>query len=264
MFTLQRDSWEELNSQIVACEACPRLVAYRQEVARTKRRAFRGWEYWGRPVPGFGDRKARLLIVGLAPAAHGANRTGRMFTGDSSGDTLTAALYRAGFANQPTSKHRDDGLELHDAFLTAVVRCAPPKNRPTRQEQLNCRGFLARELELLPSVQVVLALGRIAFDGYLRLLRERGARVPRLPFRHGACYEFELPLPTLVVSYHPSRQNTQTGRLTEAMLDEVFEQIQGLLASAEVTGACAAKPGELESKRQPSSSRLFEPWSKKD
>jgi uracil-DNA glycosylase family 4 len=229
------ESWEELNSQIVACEACPRLVAYRQEVARVKRRAFRDWEYWGRPVPGFGDRNARLLMVGLAPGAHGANRTGRMFTGDSSGDTLTAALHRSGFANQPTSRHRDDGLALRDAFLTAVVRCVPPRNRPTRQEQINCRDYLARELDLLSSVRVVLALGRIAFDGYLRLLRERSAGVPRLLFRHGACYEFEPPVPTLFVSYHPSRQNTQTGRLTEAMLDEVFGQIRGLLASNELT-----------------------------
>ncbi len=229
------ESWDELNNQIVACEACPRLVAYRQEVARAKRRAFRDWEYWGRPVPGFGDRDAQLLIVGLAPGAHGANRTGRMFTGDSSGDTLTAALFRAGFANQPTSQHRDDGLELHDAFLTAVVRCAPPKNRPTRQEQINCRGYLARELALLSSVRVVLALGRIAFEGYLALLRGRGVGVPRLSFRHGACYQFESPLPALVVSYHPSRQNTQTGRLTEAMLDEVFEQVRELLLSTEST-----------------------------
>lgn len=227
--SFQMDSWLQLNNQITTCEACPRLVVYRREVARTKRRAFRDWQYWGRPVPGFGDRKARLLIVGLAPAAHGANRTGRMFTGDSSGDTLTAALHRAGFANQPTSRHREDGLELRDAFLTAVVRCAPPQNRPTRQEQDNCRGYLARELDLLSSVRVVLALGRIAFDGYLKLLRRRGVEVPRLPFRHGACYEFESPLPTLVVSYHPSRQNTQTGRLTEVMLDEVFGQIQELL-----------------------------------
>lgn len=234
-FTPQRESWEELDSHIVNCEACPRLVDYRQEVARTKRRAFREWEYWGRPVPGFGDRNAQLLIVGLAPGAHGSNRTGRMFTGDSSGDTLAVALHRAGFANQPTSQHIDDGLELHDAFITAVVRCVPPKNRPTRQEQINCRGYLARELDLLSSVRVVLALGRIAFEGYLALLRERGADVPRLPFRHGACYEFELPLPTLAVSYHPSRQNTQTGRLSEAMLDEVFGQIRELLVSTEST-----------------------------
>jgi uracil-DNA glycosylase family 4 len=229
LFTPQAESWEELNSQIAACETCPRLVTYRQEVAFTKRRAFRDWEYWGRPVPGFGDRNAQLLIVGLALAAHGANRTGRMFTGDSSGDTLTTALHRAGFANQATSQHRDDGLELHDAFITAVVRCAPPKNRPTRQEQVNCRGYLARELDLLSSVRVVLALGHIAFEGYLSLLREQVVDVPRLPFRHGACYKFEPPLPTLVVSYHPSRQNTQTGRLTQAMLDEVFGQIRKLL-----------------------------------
>ncbi len=233
----QMESWEELNRQIVTCGACPRLVAWRQEVAHTKRRAFRDWEYWGRPVPGFGDRNARLLMVGLAPGAHGANRTGRMFTGDSSGDTLTAALFRARFANQPTSQRIDDGLELHDAFITAVVRCVPPKNRPTRQEQINCRGYLARELDLLPSVRVVLALGRIAFDGYLALLRERGVDVPRLLFHHGACYEFEPPLPTLVVSYHPSRQNTQTGRLTEVMLDEVFGQIQELLAKPQTVRA---------------------------
>ncbi|MGA9351396.1 MAG: uracil-DNA glycosylase [Anaerolineae bacterium] len=229
------ESWEELNSQIVGCEACPRLVAYRREIARAKWRALRDWKYWGRPVPGFGDRKAQLLMVGLAPGAHGANRTGRMFTGDSSGDTLIAALHRAGFANQPTSRHRDDGLELHDAFLTAVVRCVPPKNRPTRQEQINCRVYLAREMDLLSSVRVVLALGRIAFEGYLALLHERGVNAPRLPFRHGACYEFEPPLPTLVISYHPSRQNTQTGRLTQAMLDEVFGQVRELLVSNEST-----------------------------
>jgi len=223
------ESWEELNSQIVLCEACPRLVDYRQEVARTKRRTFREWEYWGRPVPGFGDRNAQLLMVGLAPGAHGSNRTGRMFTGDSSGDTLTAALFRAGFANQPTSQRIDDGLKLHDAFITAVVRCVPPKNRPTRQEQINCRGYLARELDLLSSVRVVLVLGRIAFEGYLALLRERDADIPRLPFGHGACYQFEPTLPALVVSYHPSRQNTQTGRLTHAMLDAVFRQIRELL-----------------------------------
>jgi len=230
-----KESWEELNSQIVACQACPRLVAYRQEVACAKRLAFRDWEYWGRPVPGFGDRNARLLILGLAPGAHGANRTGRMFTGDGSGDTLTTALNRAGFANQPTSRHRDDGLELHSAFLTAVVRCVPPNNRPTSQEQNNCRGYLARELELLSSVRVVLALGRIALEGYLTLLRERGVDVPRLPFRHGGCYDFESSLPTLMISYHPSRQNTQTGRLTQAMLDDILGQVRELLVSNEST-----------------------------
>jgi uracil-DNA glycosylase family 4 len=226
------DQWTQLNAQIVACTACPRLVQWRQKVAQEKRRAFRNWDYWGRPVPGFGDRQARLVIIGLAPAAHGANRTGRMFTGNGSGDTLTAALHRAGFANQPTSRHRDDGLLLRDAFLTAVARCAPPQNKPTREEMDNCQGYLVRELALLPSTRVVLALGRIAFDRYRRLLREQGATLPRLTFHHGACYRLEPPLPALAVSYHPSRQNTQTGRLTEEMLDEVFAQIRGLLEEA--------------------------------
>jgi uracil-DNA glycosylase family 4 len=226
-------AWNDLVNEIVICEACPRLVAYRQEIARVKRRAYRDWNYWGRPVPGFGDRNARLLIVGLAPGAHGANRTGRMFTGDDSGKTLYGVLYRAGFANQPTSERRGDGLELRGAFITAVVRCVPPHNKPTRQELLNCRGYMARELELLSSVRVVLALGRIAFDGYLDLLRSLG-RHPYShrrgrPFKHGAIYEFDSPLPVLVASYHPSRQNTQTGRLTVAMLDEVFRQIRKLV-----------------------------------
>ena len=223
------DQWAQLNAEIVACTACPRLVQWRQQVAQEKRRAFRDWDYWGRPVPGFGDRQARLVIVGLAPGAHGANRTGRTFTGDSSGDTLTRALHRAGFANQPTSRHRDDGLQLRDAFLTAVARCAPPQNKLTRDELDTCQHFLARELALLPSARVVLTLGRIAFDRYRRLLREQGADIPRLDFGHGACYRLDPPLPALVVSYHPSRQNTQTGRLTEEMLDGVFAQVRRLL-----------------------------------
>ena len=223
------DQWAQLNAEIVACTACPRLVQWRQQVAQEKRRAFRDWDYWGRPVPGFGDRQARLVIVGLAPGAHGANRTGRMFTGDSSGDTLTRALHRAGFANQPTSRHRDDGLQLRDAFLTAVARCAPPQNKLTRDELDTCQPFLARELALLPSTRVVLTLGRIAFDRYRRLLREQGVALSRLDFGHGACYRLDPPLPALVVSYHPSRQNTQTGRLTEEMLDGVFAQVRRLL-----------------------------------
>jgi uracil-DNA glycosylase family 4 len=223
------DQWAQLNAEIVACTACPRLVQWRQQVAQEKRRAFRDWDYWGRPVPGFGDQQARLVIIGLAPGAHGANRTGRTFAGDSSGDTLTRALHRAGFANQPTSRHRDDGLQLRDAFLTAVARCAPPQNKLTRDELDTCQHFLARELALLPSARVVLTLGRIAFDRYRRLLREQGATLPRLNFGHGACYRLEPPLPALVVSYHPSRQNTQTGRLTEEMLDEVFAHIHTLL-----------------------------------
>jgi uracil-DNA glycosylase family 4 len=223
------DQWERLNAEIVACTACPRLVQWREKVAQEKRRAFRDWDYWGRPVPGFGDRQARLVIIGLAPAAHGANRTGRMFTGNGSGDTLTAALHRAGFANQPISRHCDDGLQLRDAFLTAVARCAPPKNKPTGDEMDNCQGFLVRELALLSSTRVVLTLGRIAFDRYRRLLQKQGVDLPRLTFHHGACYRLEPPLPALVVSYHPSRQNTQTGRLTEEMLDEVFAYVHELL-----------------------------------
>ena len=226
------DQWAQLNAEIVACTACPRLVQWRQKVAQEKRRAFRDWDYWGRPVPGFGDRQAKLVIIGLAPAAHGANRTGRMFTGNGSGDTLTRALHRAGFATQPTSRHRDDGLQLQDAFLTAVARCAPPKNKPTRDEMDNCESFLARELTLLSSARVVLTLGRIAFDRYRRLLRKQGATLPLLTFHHGACYRLGPPLPALVVSYHPSRQNTQTGRLTEEMLDEVFVQVRRLLDEA--------------------------------
>jgi len=223
------DPWEQLNAEIVACTACPRLVQWRQKVAQEKRRAFQDWEYWGRPVPGFGDRQARLVIIGLAPAAHGANRTGRMFTGNGSGDTLTCALHRAGFANQPISRHRDDGLQLHDAFLTALARCAPPGNKPTRNEMDNCQGYLVRELALLASTRVVLTLGQVAFDRYQRLLQQQGATLPRLTFHHKACYRLEPPLPALVASYHPSRQNTQTGRLTEEMLDEVFAQIRRLL-----------------------------------
>ncbi len=217
------DSWDTLNADIVACRRCPRLVAWREEVARTRRRAYRDCEYWGKPVPGFGDRQARLLIVGLAPGAHGSNRTGRMFTGDSSGDTLYAALHRAGFASHPAATSRDDGLVLRDAFITAVGRCAPPQNRPTGEELANCRPFLARELALLGNAQVVLALGQVAFAGYLLLLREQGVAIPRLKFAHGAQYTLSPTLPRLVAAYHPSRQNTQTGRLTMEMFDAVLE-----------------------------------------
>ncbi|MBN1922307.1 MAG: uracil-DNA glycosylase [Anaerolineae bacterium] len=203
------------------CRACPRLVAWREEVAVTKRRAYRNWDYWGRPVPGFGDRNARIVIVGLAPGAHGSNRTGRMFTGDSSGQTLYGALHRAGFANQPTWESADDGLVLRDVFITAVGRCAPPDNKPTREELLTCRPFLERELALLPA-RVVLALGKIAFDGLLTLWRDQGHAIPALPFAHGACYDLGEGLPQLRASYHPSRQNTQTGRLTLEMFDAVF------------------------------------------
>ena len=235
------DTWEKLTHDIITCRRCPRLVAWREEVARVKRRAYRDFDYWGKPVPGFGDPDARLVIVGLAPGAHGSNRTGRMFTGDSSGDTLYAALHRAGFASQPVATARDDGLTLRDTFITAVGRCVPPKNKPTSQELANCRPFLARELALLrqtrahacaddcASTGIILALGRIAFDGILRLLREQGVDVPKLAFAHGATYSLPTQCSTLVASYHPSRQNTQTGRLTVAMFDAVFEEIRAQL-----------------------------------
>lgn len=221
--------WKTLNADVVACRRCSRLVAWREQVAREKRRAYLEWDYWGKPVPGFGDREARLVIIGLAPAAHGANRTGRMFTGDSSGRTLLAAMYRAGFSNQPTSMHDDDGLELQDAYLTAVARCAPPGNRPTAGELANCRPFLERELQLLDHTRVVLALGRIAFDVYQRMLREGRRISSRLTFGHGAYFSFDSPLPGLIACYHPSRQNTQTGRLTDEMLDQVFAQVRNFL-----------------------------------
>lgn len=222
-------AWKALEEEIISCRKCPRLVAWREEVARTKRRAYRDWEYWGKPVPGFGDYNARVLIVGLAPGAHGANRTGRMFTGDGSGDFLYPALYRAGFANQPQSTHRGDGLELHDVFITAVARCVPPKNKPTAQEIATCIPYMWREIELLPNLRVIVALGRIAFDWTLRLYREHGYEIPRLKFQHGAVYPLGERLPTLVASYHPSRQNTQTGRLTQEMFDRIWLTVRTLL-----------------------------------
>ena len=229
----QNNSWPGLQHEIITCRACPRLVTWREQVAREKRRAYRDWDYWGKPVPGFGDPAARLLVVGLAPGAHGSNRTGRPFTGDSSGDTLYTALHRAGFASQPISRHREDGLTLTDAFITAVARCAPPGNRPTPDEMANCRPFLEREWTLLAQGQVIVALGQIAFDGCCRLLREQGYALPRLKFGHGRRYPLEPPesagFKHLLAAYHPSRQNTQTGRLTQAMLDEVFALARSLL-----------------------------------
>jgi uracil-DNA glycosylase family 4 len=225
-------AWMELNEEIVACRRCPRLVAWREKVARERRRAFQDWDYWGKPVLGFGDPEARLVILGLAPAAHGANRTGRMFTGNSSASTLVTALYRADFASQSTSTQSGDGLELHDVFLTAVARCAPPGNRPTPQELTNCRSFLERELGLLHNKRVILALGRIAFGGYKKILREKGWLSSRVDFGHGAWSTFEPPLPTLMACYHPSRQNTQTGLLTDEMLDQVFVQVIKLMGES--------------------------------
>jgi uracil-DNA glycosylase family 4 len=219
-----KDSLKKIERQVIACARCPRLVAYRCQIAETKRRAYRDWEYWGKPVPGFGDPKARLLVIGLAPAAHGGNRTGRVFTGDSSGDLLYATLYETGFANQPESVSRNDSLRLQGAYITAAARCAPPGNKPLPQEFRNCHEYLEREMDLLRDVKVVVALGKIAFEAYLSILKDRGLIASRAPFRfaHGAVYEFPPPLPVLIASYHPSRQNTQTGKLTRQMFYRVF------------------------------------------
>jgi uracil-DNA glycosylase len=219
-----------LNEEIVACRKCPRLVEYREKVAREKRRAFRAWTYWGKPVPGFGDTRAGLLILGLAPAAHGANRTGRVFTGDRSGDFLYAALHKAGFANQPASVRRDDGLRLHNAFISATVRCAPPANKPLPSEITNCRGYLQRELKILRP-RAVLALGKIAWDAYLEILKQRGvvASKAAFPFAHGAEAGRPGNGPRLFGVYHPSQQNTQTGRVTPAMYAQVLRRIRRFL-----------------------------------
>lgn len=212
-----------LNNRIISCTACPRLVAYRQAIAKEKRRQYRDWTYWGRPVPGFGDADARLYILGLAPAAHGGNRTGRIFTGDRSGDWLYDALYRYGFANQPTSQHKDDGLLLSDCYIGAAVRCAPPGNKPTPGEFEACRPYVREELRLLRKVRVVVVLGKIAFDHYLKACRDGEHRIPSpLPtFGHGAVYTLPWKV-TLIGSYHPSQQNTFTGKLTRPMFHAVF------------------------------------------
>ena len=221
-----------LNHEIVGCEKCPRLVRYREKVAREKRRAFRDWTYWGKPVPGFGDAQAQLLILGLAPAAHGGNRTGRMFTGDRSGDFLYAALHKAGFANQASSVHREDGLGLKNAYISATCRCAPPDNKPLPKEILNCRSYLEREIEILRP-KAILALGKIAWDGYLEILKERDVIASRAlyKFAHGAEAEVVAGSPRLFGVYHPSQQNTQTGKLTEKMFDDVFSKARKVLSS---------------------------------
>jgi uracil-DNA glycosylase family 4 len=218
-----------LQAEIVECRACPRLVSWREEVARVKVRRFRDWTYWGRPIPGFGDPRARLLIVGLAPAANGANRTGRMFTGDRSGDFLYAALHRAGYANQPTSDHRGDGLALEGAFIVAPVRCAPPENKPLPTELLNCSVWFDREIALLKDVRVVLALGAIGWNATLVHLVRRGVvlQSPKPRFSHGATAAIEPGL-TLLGCYHVSQQNTNTGRLTPEMIDAVLARAREL------------------------------------
>ena len=233
-FGLSRTRLVDVRETIVSCEQCPRLREYCRRIAREKRRAFEDEVYWGKPVPGFGDPRARLLLVGLAPAAHGANRTGRVFTGDGvggSGDFLMSALHRAGFANIATSHHLHDGLKLRDAFIAAAVRCAPPDNKPTPEEITNCLPHLDAEIAALPRVHVIVALGKVAFDAYLQLLKQRGLVVrPRPRFGHGVRYE----LPngrTLVGCYHPSRQNTNTGKLTAPMMDDVFRVVRRTLRS---------------------------------
>ncbi len=213
-----------LHRQVIACRRCPRLRRYCAGLAATRRWAYRDWEYWGRPVPSFGDPRARVLIIGLAPGAHGSNRTGRMFTGDSAGDFLHRVLHATGFASQPLSHSRDDGLELSGAYITAAVRCAPPRNKPSPSEIRHCRGYLEREIGLLKMVTVVVALGRLAFDVYLSILRDRGFIASRsaFPFGHNRLHSTGAGQPGLLSSFHPSQQNTSTGRLTEAMLREVF------------------------------------------
>jgi uracil-DNA glycosylase len=224
--SLPEESLKALMRQVAACERCPRLRAYCQDIARVKRRAYRDWEYWGQPVPSFGDPQARVLIIGLAPGAHGANRTGRMFTGDRSGDFLYRALYQTQFASQAESHSRDDGLRLFDVYITAAARCAPPHNKPAPAELANCRPYLERELDVLKKVRVVVTLGRLAFDSYLRILRDRGGIASRAGFRfaHDAEHHTGPEAPVLISSYHPSQQNTSTGKLTEAMLRQVFER----------------------------------------
>ncbi len=220
---------DELNQEIIACRNCPRLVAWREEVARVKRKAYQHQEYWGKPVPGFGDLNARVLVVGLAPGAHGSNRTGRNFTGDASGNFLYPALYRAGFANQPTAESRDDGLTLKDLYIAASARCVPPDNKPTPEELNNCQRYLERDLEILKP-KVIVCLGRVAFE---RILKIYGIPNSQFKFGHGAVYKLNTDLLNtaswLLCSYHPSQQNTSTGKLTVKMFDEIWKKAKGLI-----------------------------------
>jgi len=221
----------EIQARVSVCSRCTRLVEWREQMANQKRASYQEETYWGRPVPGFGDPTARLLIVGLAPAAHGGNRTGRIFTGDRSGDWLYAALHRAGLANQPTSKHRDDGLQLIDCYVTVCVHCAPPANKPSQEERDNCLPFLGEELQALPNVTTIICLGNFAWNGVLQVLRTQGHRPPKRPqFRHGA--QVIAGPYWLIGCFHPSQQNTFTGRLTETMLDTIFKRAKALAFAA--------------------------------
>jgi uracil-DNA glycosylase family 4 len=218
-----------LDTTIINCHKCPRLVEYRETVAKKKRKAYQDWEYWGKPVPAFGDIHGRILVVGLAPGAHGSNRTGRMFTGDASGVFLFTALHRAGFANQATGLSRDDGLTLNDMLISAVCRCVPPDNKPDRSEIENCLPYLGQEILMMKNLQGLVALGRLAFENLLNIYRSWGTPVPRYEFRHAGEYPLGEELPWLVASYHPSQQNTQTGRLTVLMFDQVWQMVKSHL-----------------------------------
>lgn len=224
-----QNKWTALNDEIIACRKCPRLVEWREHVGMTKKRAYHDWDYWAKPVPGFGDPQARVLVIGLAPGAHGSNRTGRMFTGDASGIFLFSALHNTGFANQSQSNRAGDGLALHDIFITAVCRCAPPDNKPLPTEILNCRPYLMAEMDLLSGIQVVVALGQLAFRQSLTIYSARGFDIPTYRFGHGALYRLGPDLPWLLASYHPSQQNTQTGRLTMEMFEAIWRQAAVLL-----------------------------------
>jgi len=216
---------DKLQDTIIRCRKCPRLVAYLKEVPRHKPRRFKDWDYWASPLPSFGDPEGRVLIIGLAPAAQGGNRTGRMFTGDRSGEWLFGALHEFGFANRPNSSRRDDGFALKDCYITATIRCAPPKNKPLPEEIENCRPYFLKELDLLKRIKVLIPLGQIAFTQTLKSLRLKGIEIPALAFGHGKVY----PLPngqTIITTYHPSQQNTQTGKLTKSMFHKIFEMIQ--------------------------------------
>ena len=218
------DSLKTHNEKLITCRRCPRLVAWREEIAQTKRKAYQDQTYWGKPVPGFGDPDAKIMIVGLAPGAHGSNRTGRMFTGDASGDFMYPALFRAGFANQHSADHIDDGLKLKDIFITAICRCVPPNNRPYVAEIKNCLPWLEAEINLLKNLQGFVALGKIAFDGIQRMYKMQDIELPDMEFGHNNFYELGQELPWLLSSYHPSQQNTATGRLTEEMFDEIWQR----------------------------------------
>jgi uracil-DNA glycosylase len=223
--------WIRHDDEVIACNKCPRLVSWRQEIAKKRRRAYQDQEYWGKPVPGFGDLNGAVLAVGLAPGAHGSNRTGRMFTGDRSGDFLYQALFDCGFANQPTSLSKDDGLTLSGIYISAVCRCVPPQNKPTLGEIQNCLPFLLFEARYMTSLQIVVALGKVAFDQTMRILKHNGCEFEKKPFSHGITIKSNTGGPVILGSYHPSQQNTQTGRLTYPMFLEIWQMVREMLSS---------------------------------